>query len=233
MNESEPLPNQVEDVLRRSMDAYLRYYGAVGKLTMDYMKDLMATWSQVRLPSTLNVSPFTTAPAQPPTHQAAPRATEPVAHAAPQSIGVMVLESEAGGGAIGVFLVENHLGQAISARVAATGFFAPDGREIHPPLSFDPEAIELQPGEQLLVRVVAAIDESMEPDLRYQGEFTVPELTGTRIPVVLRRRLSAASAEPASRKSPEKAEKRRSASQTRAGRNRTLKTKRASGGKKG
>jgi hypothetical protein len=183
----------LEDMLRRSMNAYMRYYGAVGQLTVDYMKDMVATWSQLRIPSPLTVS--STAPASPPTP---PRSEAPTtaSHTArqsttptqSQSVGVMVLENEAGGVALGVFLVENHLGREVSAHVSATGFTAPDGREVSPTLIFDPDVIALQPGEQLLVRVTAAIDDSLEPDVRYQGELSVPELTGTRIPVILRRR---------------------------------------------
>jgi len=183
----------LEDLLRRSMDAYMRYYGAVGQLTVDYIKDMMATWSEVRLPTPPTVSFQTTPPPVQTRNEEPSTASQPAPQSAPQSakqsIGVMVLEGDAGGSALGVFLVENHLGREVSARVSATGFTAPDGREVHPVLVFDPEVIALQPGEQLLVRVMAAIDDSLEPDVRYQGEFTVPELTGTRIPVVLRRRV--------------------------------------------
>jgi hypothetical protein len=111
----------------------------------------------------------------------------------------MALESEAGGVALGVFLVENHLGRDVTARVSATGFTSPDGREIAPVLLFDPEVIALKPGEQVLVRVTTAVDDSLEPDVRYQGEFSVPELTGTRIPVVLRRRPDAPMRSPETR----------------------------------
>ncbi|MCI0390636.1 MAG: hypothetical protein MOB07_17965 [Acidobacteria bacterium] len=222
----------LEDLLRRSMDAYMRYYGAVGQLTVDYMKDLMATWSQVRIPSTPAVSFQTTTPPPAPTRSEEPSiASQPAPQSAPQSakqsIGVMVLEGDAGGGALGVFLVENHLGREVSARVTATGFTAPDGSEVHPALVFDPEVIALQPGEQLLVRVMAAIDDSLEPDVRYQGEFTVPELTGTRIPVVLRRRVSQSTSASADRAGQSGGMQRKSSVRSRA-----AKPKRASSRKK-
>lgn len=227
----------LEDLWRRSMDAYMRYYGAVGQLTVDYMKDLMATWSQVRLPSPPAVLFQTAAPPPAPTRREEPSiasqpypqsAQQSAPQSAQQSIGVMVLESDAGGGALGVFLVENHLGREVSARVTAKGFTAPDGSEIHPTLVFDPEIIALQPGEQLLVRVMAAIDDSLEPDVRYQGEFIVPELTGTRIPVILRRRASQSTPAPENRADQSGGKKRKSSVRSRA-----ANTRRAPGGKKG
>src|SRR5215813_11296764 len=108
-----------EDLLRRSMDAYMRYYGAVGQLTVDYMKDMVATWSQIRIPSPLTVS------SPPPTPPPQTRREEPAATASQatpqtatrpagaQSVAAMVLEAEAGGAALGVFLVENHLGREV------------------------------------------------------------------------------------------------------------------------
>jgi hypothetical protein len=32
------------------------------------------------------------------------------------------------------------------------------------------------------------IDSSLEPGVRYRGEFSIPELRGTRIPVIVKRR---------------------------------------------
>lgn len=100
----------------------------------------------------------------------------------------MVLEGEAGSSALGVFLVENRFGQEISACVVASAFTDEAGKQVQPDLKFDPEMLNLKPGEQLLVRVEATIDENLELEASYYGEFAVPELTGTRIRVVLRRR---------------------------------------------
>jgi hypothetical protein len=172
----------LDDVWRRSLDAYIKYYSTIGRLTADYLKDLAAAWSDVRLPTSaggaqpMNATP--TVVTQPP-GQPSP---------APHAAGVMVLEGEAGAGAVGVFLVENNLGQEVSGRVIASAFIDETGREIRPAFVYDPEIINLRPGEQLLVRVLAAIDETMEPEVRYQGQFTIPELSGTMIPIVLRRR---------------------------------------------
>jgi hypothetical protein len=100
----------------------------------------------------------------------------------------MVLEGAVGRTALGVFVVENHLDHEVSARPAASVFVDAAGRQVQPTVKFDPEVVILRGGEQLLVRVMARIDDTLEPDVRYEGEATIPELTGTRIPIVLRRR---------------------------------------------
>ncbi len=169
----------LEDVWRRAMDTNLRYYGAVGRLTADYLKDLLTVLAEFR-PS----QPAGRPPA------AGVQKPDPTPASARQQTGVMVLESEAGATALGVFLVENNLGREVSARVVASAFVDPTGREVRPALTFDPEVVTLRPGEQLLVRVMAAIDEALEPEVRYRGELTIPELTGTQIPIILRRRPS-------------------------------------------
>jgi len=179
-------------VWRQSLELNLRYYSAVGRLTADYVKDLIAVLADVR---SLSSPPQPQPQAQPipvnyssaqPTAVAPP---SPQASAAPtQQVGVMVLEGEAGGQALGVFLVVNNLGHEVSARVATSAFVDANGRTVQPTFIFDPEVIVLAPAEQLLVRVMMLIDDSLEPEVRYRGEFTIPELSDTRIPIVLRRR---------------------------------------------
>lgn len=175
-----------EKIWRQSLELNLRYYSTVGRLTVDYFKDLIAAFvplqvarSQPRSPA----QPIVPAPPSPPASPASPAAAAPA-----QQAGVMVLESEAGGQALGVFLVANNLGHDISARVTASTFAADNGHTVQPAFIFDPEMITLASGEQLLVRVVTVIDDSLVPEVRYRGEFTVPQLAGTRIPIVLRRR---------------------------------------------
>src|SRR5262249_121912 len=82
----------------------------------------------------------------------------------------------------------NNLGHEVSARVKASAFSDADGRSVQPSFTFDPDLIVLAPAEQLLVRVMLLIDDSLEPEVRYRGEFTIPELPPTHIPIVLRRR---------------------------------------------
>jgi hypothetical protein len=175
---------------RQSLELNLRYYSAIGRLTAEYYTDLMAALANLRTAATPTLTPSQAAKAQ----AAAPLSSAPqtpmAAAAPPQQAGVMVLESEAGGQALGVFLVANNLGHDVSARVTPSAFVDTDGRTVEPAFVFDPDIITLASGEQLLVRVVTKIDPTFEPEVRYRGEFTIPELSGTRIPIVLRRRPS-------------------------------------------
>lgn len=164
----------LEEMFRRAVDLNLRYYGAIGKLTADYLRDVVNVASEMR------TTPGAAAQGgQPP---AAPRA----------AVAQMVLEAHAGETAMGVFLVENSLAQEVKAAIVASVFTNAEGRQLAPKVTFDPPTVSLRPGEQLLVRAFAQISEEIEADVRYYGEFLVPELQGTRIPVVLRRRPSGA-----------------------------------------
>ena len=173
--------SSLEEIWRRSLDLNLRYYGAVGKLTADYVRDLAATFSEARKQQDPSGTPT------PPTGTTVKPPTEPVASAATKPAAAMVLEGVSGSKVLGVFLVDNHLDHPISAKVVSSSFVSVDGREVSPTLVFDPETVVLGSREQALVRVVAFIDETMAPEVRYLGQLTIPELMGTPIPVVLRR----------------------------------------------
>ena len=174
--------SSLEEIWRRSFDLNLRYYGAVGKLTADYVRDLAAAFIKANQQDPSGAStPSPQSPVRPPEEQTA--AQDGVRRQA----GTMVLEGTSGSKVLGVFLVENHLDHAISARVVASSFISADGREVSPTIIFDPETVSLGAREQTLVRVLAFIDETMAPEVRYLGQLTIPELMGTRIPVVLRR----------------------------------------------
>jgi hypothetical protein len=175
--------NSLEEIWRRSFDLNLRYYGAVGKLTADYVRDLASTFIEARKQQDASGSP--TQPLEPPIRPP----SEPVATTAgtAKSAGTMVLEGISGSRVLGVFLVENHLDHPISARVVSSSFVSANGGEVSPTMVFDPEAVVLGAREQALVRVVVFIDETMAPEVRYLGQLTIPELMGTPIPVVLRR----------------------------------------------
>lgn len=224
-------------VWRQSLELNIRYYSAVSRLTADYYKDLIATLADLRVSpsqprpqphaSPVGVSRATSAQPTAPV-PASPQVPPATAAPSPQA-GVMALEGEAGGQALGVFLVANNLRHEVSARVVASTFVDANGRTVQPAFIFDPEVIMLAPGEQLLVRVMTLIDDSLEPEVRYRGEFTVPELSSTRIPIVLHRRPnqaeSSVEANSAVAGSPQKTKS--------PGRGRSTKTKRAvSGGEK-
>jgi hypothetical protein len=168
------------DLLRRALDANLQYYAAIGRLTVDYLEALGTIARNVEVPTRLPTPAVTFRPSAPPPPAAPP----------PPTPAVMVLEAEAGGTAIGVFLVENLLGEKVSAPVSASALTGPDGREVAVPLAFDPEVVVLEPGEQILVRVTAALDGELEPDVSYRAEVAVPGVIGTKVPIVVRRRAS-------------------------------------------
>jgi hypothetical protein len=169
----------LENILRQSLELNLRYYSAVTNLAVSYYKDLATLLVDLRGSQAKPQAQ----PAPPPPPQAAQAVARPA-----QQAGVMVLEGEAGSQALGVFLIANNMAQEVSARVVASEFADAGARTIHPRFTFDPEVIVLAPSEQLLVRVITEIDPALEPGVRYSGEFAVPELPGTRIPIVIRRR---------------------------------------------
>jgi len=96
------------------------------------------------------------------------------------------------GQAVGAFLVENRLLQRVSTPVVASTFVGPAGEEVRPHLSLDPEIVTLEPGEQVLVRVIGLIDDQLEPGVTYRGSVSVPGLGGSNVRLVLRRRVAPA-----------------------------------------
>jgi hypothetical protein len=164
-----------DELIRRAVDLNVRYYSDMSQLMATYVKDLVETFSQAATQAQAWQSP-------PRTHSATHK-TQP----AP----VMVLEAEAGKQALGVFLVENHLDHNISTRVVPSAFFDAAQNEIKPSFVFDPEAVVLRSGEQVLVRVRVEVDETFVADVAYEGSLNIPELTGSRVRIVLRRRSAA------------------------------------------
>jgi len=179
---------QVAEIWRRAMDANVRYYRAVGELTIGHVRALTAAAGDLlRAPAT----------PRPPLVEL-PRAEPKPEEIRPQA--AMVLESDVGVAAIGAFVVANGLNRRVSAPIVASPLVSTAGQEARPALAFELEVVLLEPGEQVLVRIAAAVDESLEPGVGYHGELTVPDLPGTRVPIVLRRR-QAPVARPAARKS--------------------------------
>ena len=161
----------LDEMFRRAVDLNLRYYSAIGKLAADYMRDLVNVMSEMQIvPGTAAKSGAATA------------------SAARAGTAQMVLEAAAGETALGVFLVENSLPQEIKATVVASAFTDASGRQLTPKIVFDPPTVSLRPGEQVLVRAQCQITAEIDADARYYGEFLIPALQGTRVPVVLRRR---------------------------------------------
>jgi hypothetical protein len=164
----------VDELIRRTVDLNVRYYSGMGQLLATYVKDLVVTFSDLAMAQARGASPG-------PQSQSPARAV--------QQPPVMVLEGESGKDVLGVFLVENHLQQNISTRVVPSSFFDAGRNEIRPSFVFDPESVSLRPGEQVLVRVSARIDETFTPGVSYQGFLNIPELSGSPVRIVLRRSL--------------------------------------------
>lgn len=165
--------NAFDDVLRKAIDLNVRYYSSMGRLAVDYWRDLFATVAEpVRAASTHFGNGRGPATTTPPSIKAA----------------AMVLEAEPGSVAQGVFLVENHLDGDVDSTVVASFFKDPKGFAIQPAFAFDPARVALKPGEQMLVRVTTTIGPELESDVRYIGEFMVPGLKGRAVPAVLRSR---------------------------------------------
>ena len=181
----------ITEIWQQALELNIHYFGAINRLSIDYWKDLLTTISNVQ------GSPLSSRTQSPGEKRArreqegisikSARQEQPVARSA-QSAGIMVLEGEAGYQALGVFLVANHLAEEVSTRVHAATLEDQNGRPVELKFTFEPEIIVLAPSEQLLVRVMTVISDSLEPGVRYRGEFTIPELPGTHIPIVVRRR---------------------------------------------
>ena len=165
----------MDEMLKRAVDLNMRYYTALGKLASDYMRDLVTAVTDIQAFQNTAGAPAKTAATPPPSPQRSGAAQ-------------MVLEALAGEKAPGVFLVENSLPHEVKASVVAGTFTAESGKHAKVKFEFDPPAISLRAGEQVLVRVQAHMTQDMQPDVRYYGEFLIPAIQGTRIPVVLRRR---------------------------------------------
>jgi len=180
-------------VLSRVLEANLHYYEGLGRLTADYLRVLVGAVGDVRLPVRLGRHGSST----PSSAEATPVPSTPPAPAP-----AMVLEAESGGQAVGAFLVENRLPKRVSAPVVASSFVDPAGREVRPALVLEPEVVTLDPGEQVLVRVMTTVREDLESGVTYRGDIMVPGVWGGRVHLVLRRRPDATPAPPTERPGP-------------------------------
>jgi hypothetical protein len=191
----------IEEPVRRTIDANLKYYQALGEVTQEYFKSLLGVFRD--LPIRLGSLGSTSTPAA--------AATASRSAAAPTA--TLVLEAEAGQEAESVFLVENRLPRRVSTTVVTSPFLDPSGRDVQPALRILPGVVTLDPGARTLVRIVAVVSDEWEIDVPYRGTVQVPGLSDHAIPVVLRRRASEApvAAEKPPRRQARKTKKRRRA----------------------
>jgi hypothetical protein len=161
--------SELAEAWREAGEASLRYWGTLGRLAFESIRTLVPLVAELR-------------PGDP-----APDG-DPAAGALPKTI---LVEAEAGQSGLGIFVVENTTDRPLSLPVRVSAFHDPDGREVEPTIAFRPSEVRLDPGDQQVVQVAAAVDESFEPDVRYQALIGLPGLSETRIPIVVRRRQSA------------------------------------------
>jgi hypothetical protein len=164
------LQTELAEGWHAGVEAGLRYWGTLGRLAVESITALVPLVAELR-----------------------PGGGAPVEIVeAPPVPKTILLEAEAGQSGMGVFIVENTTAEQLSIPVSASPFHDPRGREVHPAIAFRPDVITLDPGDQQVVQVAAAVDETLEPDVRYHALISVPGLSATRIPIVLRRRPGAA-----------------------------------------
>jgi hypothetical protein len=156
------------------VEAGLRYWGTLGRLAFRSVTALVPLVTELRQRGDGPIELVE-----------APSAPHP-------TVKTILVEAEAGESGMGVFLVENTTAEQVSIPVSASQFHDPGGREVRPAIAFRPEVITLDPGDQQVVQVAAAVDETLEPDVRYHALISVPGLSATEIPIVLRRRVAAA-----------------------------------------
>ncbi|MEP6691316.1 MAG: hypothetical protein ABJD07_09175 [Gemmatimonadaceae bacterium] len=167
---------QITDGFKKAVDAQMRYYQALGDVTTEYVKSLMGIWSDVKLP--LNLGALK------------PNASSAATPAAATATPALVLEAERGQQARGVFMVENKLTRHVVTPVVTSGFTGPGERELRPTMRIEPGVVSLEPGARTLVHLIASINDEMVVGATYHGEISVPGLSDSRVPVVLRRRES-------------------------------------------
>lgn len=163
------------EALRRAMDANLRYYEGLQQLTAEYVKALASVLGELRLPLDLGTLDLARGRERTRTHQAEVVRTEPSTTAA------LVLEGEAGAEARAAFVIDNDLPREVVAPVRSSL-----ERDVTP-VRTEPDVVTLGPGERALVQIVAEIGENLGIGESYRGEVSVPDLSQTRVPIVVRR----------------------------------------------
>jgi hypothetical protein len=129
--------DHVEDALRRVVQANLRYYEAVERLSVDYVRAVAGAVGSLGawLPKEMAVRTADKTRTRRDSHLATVES--------PASAPALVLEAEDGGSATGAFVVENLLAEGMSSPVVVSAFVSDNGHELRPGLVFDPEIVVL------------------------------------------------------------------------------------------
>jgi len=187
----------------RALQAHARYAEALGSLTSTWLRELADLGAAVRLPRVVAVPGFdrpapdhgpgaaSTGPgpaARNPEARgtAAQRAAAPAIGPAPRpQPALLVLEAAGGHQATGAFLVENTLSRRVEQAVEAGQFADATGAVADVPVVLVPDAVDLGPGEQVVVQVTAVVPETLEGE--HRGTLRVAGVPGAEMPVILRR----------------------------------------------
>jgi hypothetical protein len=164
------------EALKGAVDLSIRYYAGLLKLSTDYLQSL----------GTL-VSAAGSAATPPPAAGAAAAPPRPP----------LLLAAVAGEDATAAFLIENTLGERVTARVVVRG----GGVAGH--VTARPEVVSLRSGEQCVIQVRVPVDGAIEVGRDHIGELAVPELASRTIPFVVRRLPGESGAAPEARADPE------------------------------
>jgi hypothetical protein len=168
---SDPL-GPLGDVMRRAVETNFRYYEAVGRVTVDYLRALSGVFTEARRTM--------------PGWQFGPSPSAPNATSAPSAAAV-VLEGAPGAEARGAFVVTNDLPRRVVAPVMVSTFRDERDEEASIPLRIEPGLLQLDAGAHQVVQVIAAVSDALREGATYRAELSVPELSTARIPVLLRR----------------------------------------------
>lgn len=152
----------LSELVRRAMDANARFYQGWVNLSLEYFRGITEIFGGVQE----TISP--------------PDSVETPA-------GAVVLEGEAGAEADGAFLVTNDLGRVLSCEFVATDFEDAEGNAVPARATFEPAKVDLEPGEQRVVRATVAIDNELEAGAAHTGVFGIKGMDGFSVPAVLRR----------------------------------------------
>lgn len=175
------------DLFGRVSQTHLRFVEGFAQLAVNHARSVVGIWTDM-----LTLPPKSGDPAaQDPSRTEASSASRTQATAP-----ALVLEAEAGELAQGMFLVHNQLAGRVSAPVEISAFTDPMGREFRPEVTVEPAVVTLEPGEQSPVRISVLVGEDLVAGVSYRAGISIPGLSESRVPVVLRRR-SAASPAPA------------------------------------
>ena len=161
-------------MLRDAAGASLRYYGRMGRLAFALAEAFAPSLSDLRPTVHVSSEPSSTT-------------TKPTDSADVERPQTIVIEAAAGRGGIGVFMVENSTERRVSGPVEISPFIDASGREAQPEVRFSPDVVSLEPGDQVLVQVAAAVNDTLAPGVRYGAEIRIPQLSGATIPLVVRR----------------------------------------------